>query len=74
MGIVVKLLTIGLFAILLYFVIDFVVEEVQNKLSLDLGINANYILCRMGVFQALNVFFSLMIASWFTNKMLNYLN
>ncbi|MBN2782534.1 MAG: hypothetical protein JXQ66_04780 [Campylobacterales bacterium] len=74
MGIVVKLLTSAIFATLLYFIIDYMSGRLIDMVSLDgLGDTARYFICRFGILNAINIFVSLYIAGWFTNKMLDYL-
>ena len=75
MDTVVKYLTVAIFAIILYFVVGFIVIQIQAAINLDqLAPTVKYYLCSMGIFEAINIYFSLLIASWFSNKLLNYIS
>jgi len=75
MGKLVNLATVLVFAALLYFVIDFIMGQIATKVDMNsLAPNIKYYLCTLGIFEALNIFISLFIASWFTNKIINYLS
>jgi len=74
-GLFVKIATVFIFAGILYFIIDYVVGELQTQIDIgSIAPNVQYFLCVFGVFNAINVFVSLFIAGWFTNKILNYLS
>jgi len=71
----VKVATVGIFAIALFFLINFIVGQIQEQINFDdLMPTAKYFLCRLGIFQAINIYFSLIIASWFSNKIINYIS
>jgi len=75
MDTLVKALTVAIFAALLYFVIDYIVGKISNAIDINsLAPTIKYYMCRLGIFDAVNIFVSLMIAGWFTNKILNYLS
>ena len=70
-----KLLTVLFFAGILYFLIDYILGRIADYMAtMDVAVNILYFMCKLGVFEALNVFFSLLIAAWFSNKILNYLS
>ena len=74
-GLIVKIATVFIFAGLLYFIIDYIVGELKSQINIgSIAPNVQYFLCVFGVFNAINVFISLFIAGWFTNKILNYLS
>lgn len=70
-----KVLTIGVFAVFLYFVIDAIIAMIGTQIGLDgLAPNIRYYLCALGIFDAVNIYVSFLIASWFGNKIINYLS
>lgn len=74
-GLFVKLATVFIFAGVLYFIINYIVGELKSQINIGaIAPNVQYFLCVFGVFNAINVFISLFIAGWFTNKILNYLS
>lgn len=73
-GLIVKAVTVMIFAALLYFIIDFIVGQLKAVAFGSIDPNIQYFLCVFGIFNAINVFVSLFIAGWFTNKILNYLS
>ncbi len=74
-GLIVKAVTVMMFAALLYFIINYIVGELQARIDFNsIAPNVQYFLCVFGVLNALNVFVSLFIAGWFTDKILNYLS
>ncbi len=75
MDLVARYATLAIFAVILYFIIDFIIGEIANAVDIStLAPNIKYYLCRLGIFKAINIYVSLLIASWFTNKMLDYLS
>lgn len=75
MDLIARYATLAVFAVILYFIIDFVIGELGNAIDLStMAPNVKYYLCRLGVFDAINIYVSLLIASWFTNKMLEYVS
>lgn len=73
-GIILKAVTVMFFAAFLYFIIDFIIGELKAVAFGSLNTNIRYFLCVFGIFNAINVFVSLYVAGWFTNKILNYLS
>jgi len=74
-GLLVKLVTVFIFASILYFIINYIVGELKTQINFSsVAPNLQYFLCVFGVLNAINVFVSLFIAGWFTNKILNYLS
>jgi hypothetical protein len=71
---VVKLAMFAAFVALLYFAIGIVVNYVSTFISnnFTLGNNAIYILHRFKICEAVNLYISLVIATWITNKIINY--
>lgn len=70
-----KLLTVLAFAALLYFLIDYILQRISDYIAtVNIAVNIMYFLCKLGVFEAINIFFSLVIASWFANKIIVYLS
>jgi len=75
LGLYVKLATVFIFAGILYFIINYIVGEIKTQINIGaIAPNTQYFLCVLGVFNAINVFISLFIAGWFTDKMLNYVS
>jgi len=75
MDTLIKAATVAIFAVLLYFVIDYIVGNISNAIDVNsIAPTIKYYMCRLGIFDAVNIFVSLLIASWFTNKLLNYLS
>lgn len=74
MDVVVKLITVSIFAILLYWIIDYVVGLIGTMVDMGtLMPTVKYFMCRLGIFHALNIIISFLIASWFAEKILRYL-
>lgn len=70
-----KLVTVSFFAILLFFIIGFIVGEISAAVNIgSISPTIFYYMCALGIFDAINIFVSLLIASWFTNKLLEYLS
>jgi len=73
MSVVVKFLTVAIFAGLLYIIISFIMAKIAGAIDINtIAPTVRYYLCRFGIFQAVNIYVSLLIASWFTNKILEY--
>jgi len=73
-GLIAKAVTVMIFAAILYFIIDFIIGQLKAVAFGSINPNIHYFLCVFGIFNAINVFVSLFIAGWFTNKILNYLS
>lgn len=75
MDLLARYATLALFAVVLYFIIDFIMGQIANAIDLStLAPTVKYYLCRLGIFTAINTYVSLLVASWFTNKLLEYLS
>ncbi|MDY0121501.1 MAG: hypothetical protein RBR54_06115 [Sulfurimonas sp.] len=70
-----KLLTVGVFAIFLYFIIDWIMGMVSEQIITDsISPTIKYYLCALGIYEAVNIFVSFLVASWFTNKIIDFLS
>ena len=69
-----KLVTVAFFAALLYWLIGEMMQYLIGQLdTAGIAPTIRYYLCALGIFEAVNIFVSLLIASWFTNKIISYL-
>jgi len=74
MDTLVKFATVFIFAALLYFLLDFIKTKFATELDMGaISPTMKYFLCKFGIWQALNIFVSLFVASWFTEKVMRYL-
>jgi len=68
-----KLLFFSIFVALLYFVIGLITNKITSYLgSFNFGVNVLYILHRLKICTAVNIFVSELIATWIINKIINY--
>lgn len=75
MGKLINIATVGIFALLLYFIIDYITGQITEKVDIgSLAPTVKYYMCRFGVFEAVNIYVSLLIGSWFANKIIVYLS
>jgi len=68
---------IGMFAVfigLLYFALGIVTNQISNFISsnFQIGANALYILNRLKICEAVNIYISAVISTWIVNKIINY--
>jgi len=74
-GLLIKAVTVIIFAGILYFIIGYIIAALKAQINFgSISPTIQYFLCVFGVLNAINVFVSLFIAGWFTNKILNYLS
>ena len=75
MDLAARYITVSIFAVILYFMIDFIMGQISNSIDIStLAPNVKYYLCRFGIFQAVNIYVSLLVASWFSNKLIEYVS
>ena len=72
---VVKLLFFGVFVAILYYAIGYVVGEITLSLNLPSSMaNLKFFLCSFGIFQAINLAFSILVGNWVINKIIDYVS
>ena len=68
-----KILFFTIFVAILYFAVGLVTNKISSLLnSFNLGANVIYILHRLKICTAVNIFISELIATWIINKIINY--
>jgi len=68
-----KILFFAIFVAILYFAVGLVTNKISNLInSFTLGTNVIYILHRLKICTAVNIFISELIATWIINKLINY--
>ncbi len=74
MRFVVKLALFSLFVTVLYFTIGLVVNNLSSLISskFNVGNNVLYILHKLKICEAVNIFLSAYIGTWIVNKIINY--
>lgn len=70
----VKVAMFGAFLTLLYFTIGLITQHLTQFISAHwvLGNNTIYILHKLKICEAVNIYISAVIASWIINKIINY--
>ncbi len=69
MDYLVKILIFALFVSALYFVIDLFISFLSPYLQ---TLYVAPLLCQFGVFRALNIFISILIAGWFVRNIISF--
>lgn len=74
MSFIVKLAFFSIFITLVYFAIGLVMKEATSLVlgHFNVGNNVLYILHRLKICEAVNLFLSFYIATWMINKLINY--
>ena len=74
MSYAVKIIMFTAFVALLYFAIGIITNQASSFIAshFTLGNNAIYILHKLKICEAVNIYVSLVIATWITNKIINY--
>ena len=74
MSYLVKVAMFAAFVGLLYFAIGIATKEASTFIAshFSLGNNAIYILHKLKICEALNIYISAVIGSWIVNKIINY--
>ena len=68
-----KILFFVVFTALLYYTIGYVLDYFKSLMQgVTMLNNINYLLCWIGVYQALNILISMIIGNWFITKILKY--
>ena len=74
MSYLVKIAMFAAFVALLYFAIGIATNHIASAISTNftLGNNAIYILHKLKICEAVNIYISAVIGTWIVNKIINY--